>query len=460
MSFPWLTSLYGRIFAIFWFTVLSVVVVITVLLQVDPRTGQALPQSQQQRLSHMASNITNTLNNPYNATFAAKPLNQQLQQLVKRRDHHAPRLYFTTLEGDILSPAKHTKILRNFTTIADDPLHPKQRLYGRRMLAGPVKINTPQGDIYMYSSQRWQGSPPFISQILNHPLKLLLLTMVVSTPLLLWLAWAVTRPARRLQQAAEHVAQGQFTADPTLETGPREFSQAGASFNQMVGALNTMISGQQRLLSDISHELRSPLTRLRMATALAQRKQGESNELSRIDTEADRLEAMISELLELSRMQINSHQHHEPLDCQSLWYDMLEDACFEAEQCHKVLHYNNLQPWPLHGNPNLLISALENVIRNAIKYGNDVIQVHFHAQAHHLIITIDDNGEGVPNNELNEIFRPFYRTSTARDRTSGGTGLGLAITESAIHQHRGTIQAQQSALGGLNITITLPIHSK
>ncbi|KLU98371.1 histidine kinase dimerization/phospho-acceptor domain-containing protein, partial [Photobacterium aphoticum] len=95
---------------------------------------------------------------------------------------------------------------------------------------------------------------------------------------------------------------GEFEADPRLEAGPSEFKQAGASFNQMVQAINQMIGGQQRLLSDISHELRSPLTRLRMATALAQRKQGESKELTRIDTEAERLEKMISELLELSRM--------------------------------------------------------------------------------------------------------------------------------------------------------------
>ncbi|KOO12447.1 two-component sensor protein, partial [Vibrio xuii] len=107
---------------------------------------------------------------------------------------------------------------------------------------------------------------------------------------------------RKLERAAQRVAKGEFAEDPELEKGTSEFRQAGASFNQMVEAVNQMISGQQRLLSDISHELRSPLTRLRMATALATRKQGESPELTRIDTEAQRLEKMISELLELSRM--------------------------------------------------------------------------------------------------------------------------------------------------------------
>ena len=282
--------------------------------------------------------------------------------------------------------------------------------------------------------------------------------MFVSTPFLLWLAWALSQPARRLQKAAERVARGQFEKDEALEKGPREFRKTGQSFNQMVGSLNTMISGQQRLLSDISHELRSPLTRLRMATALATRKQGESAELSRIDMEAERLEQMISELLELSRIQVNSHQEREKTDAYSLFFDILEDAKFEAEHMDKVLSYSGLTTTPLFGNPNLLMSAVENVIRNAIKYGNNIITVNLEQTSNHFIIHVDDNGEGVPEDELKDIFKPFYRVSTARDRSSGGTGLGLAITESAIQQHSGTIIASKSPLGGLRMTITLPIE--
>ena len=343
--------------------------------------------------------------------------------------------------------------------MADSPSNPKQKLYGRWMMAGPFEVKHKGDTLLMYIGRIVREPPPFFIQILDKPFQLLLLTMLVSTPLLLWLAWAISLPARRLQNAAERVAKGEFEADPKLESGSKEFKQAGASFNQMVQAINHMIGGQQRLLSDISHELRSPLTRLRMATALAKRKQGESNELTRIDTEAERLETMIGELLELSRMQVNSHEQREQTDAASLWYDMMEDARFEAEQCGKQLTYTQLEEWPLHGNPNLLISALENVVRNAIKYGNDTIQVRFTTQAMRLCITVEDNGEGVPDNELGDIFRPFYRVSTARDRSSGGTGLGLAITESAIRQHSGTIKASRSKLGGLKVTITLPLSS-
>ena len=97
------------------------------------------------------------------------------------------------------------------------------------------------------------------------------------------------------------------------------------------------------------------------------------------------------------------------------------------------------------------------MIRNAIKYGNNIIEIKFTQQQQQLLITIDDNGKGVPNDELDDIFRPFYRVSTARDRSSGGTGLGLAITESALRQHRGDIKATSSPLGGLRISMTLPL---
>lgn len=156
-------------------------------------------------------------------------------------------------------------------------------------------------------------------------------------------------------------------------------------------------------------------------------------------------------------MQSHDQELREHTNARSLWLDMLEDARFEAEQCQKQLDYGNLETWPLSGNPGLLISALENVVRNAIKYGRDTIKVRFFPDAHQLAIQIDDNGEGVPDDELGDIFRPFYRVSTARDRSSGGTGLGLAITDSAIRQHSGTVNASRSPLGGLRIRLTLPL---
>ena len=308
MKLPRFSSLYGRIFAIFWLTLLIVVVTIVLLPTFDPRAQHTIPAPQLERFRDSAQLIADKI------TASGGPLKNQLQRFTNHDRARGYQLYFTTEDGEIITPSARNKALRNFITTADSPSAPKQKLYGRWMMAGPFAIPYQQQTVLMYVGRIWHRPPPFFIQILDKPFQLLLVTMLVSTPLLLWLAWALSLPAQRLQQAAERVAAGQFEADPHLESGPREFKQAGASFNQMVQAINQMIGGQQRLLSDISHELRSPLTRLRMATALAQRKQGESKELQRIDTEAERLEKMISELLELSRMQVNSHEQREHCD--------------------------------------------------------------------------------------------------------------------------------------------------
>ncbi|MET2973306.1 ATP-binding protein, partial [Vibrio harveyi] len=126
----------------------------------------------------------------------------------------------------------------------------------------------------------------------------------------------------------------------------------------------------------------------------------------------------------------------------------------------KTLSYSAVPERSISGNPKLLISAVENIIRNAIYYGKDEVKINIQDSFDTLRIVVDDNGEGVPEEELEAIFRPFYRVSTARDRHSGGTGLGLTITESAIRQHSGSIIASRSPLGGLRVTITLPLISE
>ncbi|NOH56117.1 envelope stress sensor histidine kinase CpxA [Vibrio coralliilyticus] len=457
MRLPKITSLYGRIFAIFWFTMFLVLIAVLSLPHLDPRKSRDIPADHYKKLIGIKQKIERN--------FARE---QDLRRIIfqlegpKRspRDPR-PRFVLTDLEGNILTTRDRKdfklKAVQNFITSIENPEHPKQRLYGHYMVAGPLPVTLAQRDLLLYVGMKWNQPSPFLIRLFDKPFQLLFAVMLVSTPLLLWLAWALSQPARKLERAAKRVAKGEFFVDPQLEKGTSEFRQAGKSFNQMVEAVNQMISGQQRLLSDISHELRSPLTRLRMATALASRKQGESPELNRIDTEAQRLEQMIGELLELSRMQVDSHVEREQQPIGSLWEAILSDAQFEAEQMNKTLRYDAIPERTISGNPKLLMSAVDNIVRNAIYYGKDVIQVSLSIHADQLTIAVDDNGEGVPEQELEAIFRPFYRVSTARDRHSGGTGLGLAITENAIRQHSGSIQALRSELGGLRVEIRLPL---
>lgn len=455
MKLPKFSSLYGRIFAIFWLTMLLVLIAVVAASQLDPRQLHNMPPQGLDKIQKTADKITKH----YKDADSIDTLLVNLEH--KEAIDKTIELYFADSEKRWLNSTRGSKqkALNNFITLQDGTnSKPQQKLYDRFMVAGPVSVTVAQQELEMYVGMRWHRPPPFLLDLLDRPFRLLLVVMLSSTPLLLWLAWALSRPAMRLEKAAQKVARGELEVDPTLEKqGPSEFRQAGTSFNQMVLSINNKITEQQRLLSDISHELRSPLTRLRMANALATRKQGESSEHTRIDTEADRLETMINELLELSRRQIDAHQIRQDLTAADLWQEMIDDGQFEAEQQGKQLHCSSIPNSYLTGNPSLLTSAVENIIRNAIRYCEHNVWVKFSQHGDYIQLDIEDDGEGVEEHELDAIFRPFYRVSTARERHTGGTGLGLAITQNAVIQHNGKIKASKSQHGGLAVEIKLPI---
>lgn len=458
MRLPKITSLYGRIFAIFWFTMFLVILAVLALPSFDPRKPRDIPPPHYDRMLEIRDRIEQM----FSSSKDLVPVLNNLEGWSHRGpDDHKLRLFITDLDGNVITtdrrPDFSYKALRNFVTSIDNPLSPQQKLYGKTMISGPFPVRLARKDYFLYIGARWSEPPHFLIQLFDHPFRLLLAVMLVSTPLLLWLAWALSQPARRLELAAQRVAKGVFEIDPELEKGTSEFRQAGASFNQMVTAVNLMISRQQRLLSDISHELRSPLTRLRMAQALAKRKLGDSADLTRIDTEAQRLEQMIAKLLELSSVQVDSHLNREAQPLTSLCDALLADSQFEAEQVGKTLLSSDVPNRMVNCHPQLLMSALENIVRNAIHYGKEQIKVSLDVNVDTLSIRVEDDGEGVPDDEFDSIFRPFYRVSTARDRHSGGAGLGLAIAENAIRQHNGTIRAARSTLGGLLVEVTLPL---
>ena len=232
----------------------------------------------------------------------------------------------------------------------------------------------------------------------------------------------------------------------------------------MSTAIDNLISNQQSLLSSISHELKTPLARLQLATALVRHECGETDSVKRIEREIGRMDKMISELLLLSRHQMNSQVERDIFYANTLWTDIINDAKFEAEQrgitflTNIRLPKNELQ---LNGNFRLLESAVENIVTNALKYTKDKIELHIFIQEEEeeefLRIRIDDNGSGVHPDEFEKIFKPFYRVDETRTRTTGGTGLGLAIVSNVIKEHQGKVWAEKSPLGGLAVTIRLPL---
>ncbi len=344
-------SLTARIFAIFWLTLALVLMLVLMLPKLDSRQMTELLESEQRQGIMIEQHVE--------AELANDPPNDLMwwRRLFRAIDKWAPpgqRLLLVTSEGRVIGAERNEmQIIRNFIGQADNADHPQKKRYGRLEMVGPFSVRDGEDNYQLYLIRPASTSQSdFINLLFDRPLLLLIVTMLVSAPLLLWLAWSLAKPARKLKNAADEVAQGNLRQHPELEAGPQEFLAAGASFNQMVTALERMMTSQQRLLSDISHELRTPLTRLQLGTALLRRRSGESKELERIETEAHRLDSMINDLLVMSRNQAKNALVSETVKANQLWNEVLDNAAFEAEQMGKSFTVEYPPgPWPLYGNP-------------------------------------------------------------------------------------------------------------
>ncbi len=297
-----------------------------------------------------------------------------------------------------------------------------------------------------------------------------ILALLITAGLVCYgLARHFAAPIRRLRAVARRFATGDLKArvgkDPLLkrrdevaELG-RDFDEMARRIEELVTRQEQLLQSQRRLLGDISHELRSPLTRLGLASGLLQRKVGEDAQplLKRIDLESERLNALIGQLLALARLDAASTPElTETLDLQSLLKDVVDDAAFEAASRNVQIDYEAHENCFVPGIANLLRSAFDNILRNAIRYTapETVVKVELECFADCPSVIVSDEGPGIPEKDLPHIFEPFYRVAEARDRKSGGTGLGLAITERTIRLHGGTIEALNRPKGGLSVCVS------
>ncbi|QIZ78120.1 ATP-binding protein [Ferrimonas lipolytica] len=333
------------------------------------------------------------------------------------------------------------------------PMH--QRQFGNSLVFGPKRL----ADGSSLVGRLDQHNKPWLFELLQRPWLLLILATIVSTIVFGLLAWNLSNPLRQLRQATTAVARGELDAriDGRISKRSDEIGQLGRSFNLMADSVSTMVTSQQRLLSDISHELRTPLTRLKLSLAIAQRKGQQSDELTRIGTEADQLEAMLHELLALSRLNLQATDRKIDIDLISILQPVIDGAQFEAQELNKMVVVTQPQSLPYYGVDTLLQRMLENPLRNALHYANHKVQVTLRKSLTGVEIDIVDDGNGVPEHELESIFRPFHRVDDARDRSSGGWGLGLAISFGAAEAHQGTISAHNQQGAGLRVTIKLPL---
>ncbi|KFZ37671.1 histidine kinase [Shewanella mangrovi] len=324
---------------------------------------------------------------------------------------------------------------------------------------GPVKVSLASGDYSLYGALHLPRHIPWFFFFIEHKLLTLALAIITSGILCAVLAWHLGKPLHSLQQGANALARGDLNSRVSDATANRhdELGDLAKAFNLMADAVEQMVKSQQRLIGDISHELRTPLTRLQLALALARKKGSAIEETERIAYEADQLEQMIAELLELSRVKLKHQDSKINLPLEELLSQVLDDGEFEASQQGKQLCIDIPEELECAVYPKPLSRAIENLLRNAIRYSHNTINIRARLQQQEVNIVIDDDGNGIEEQELEAIFKPFYRPESARDRESGGWGLGLAITEAAITAHRGRIIARNKPEGGLEVSLWLPI---
>lgn len=296
----------------------------------------------------------------------------------------------------------------------------------------------------------------------------ILIGVVTSGIICFLLARYLMAPVARLRAATQKLASGDLSARAGFANGRRrdEMSQLLRDFDLMAERLESLVTSQNRLLSDISHELRSPLARLNVALELARQRSGPEAEssLDRMNLEADRLNTLIGRLLTVARLDNASDSlTPNPVNLGELIADVAQDAAFEAQHRRCGVECLVQQECQVAGDSGLLRSAIENVVRNAVRYTKEgtTVQITLERSAAVAepvaLIRVEDRGPGVPEASLNKLFEPFYRLDDARGRGTGGVGLGLAITERAIRFHRGSVRAVNRAEGGLLVEIKLPL---
>jgi len=293
------------------------------------------------------------------------------------------------------------------------------------------------------------------------------LAVIISGILCYVLTTYLTRPVLHLRTAARQLSEGDLSAraDAAMERRRDEIGDLVRDFNQMASRIEGLVTAQRQLITDISHELRSPLARLNVALGLArQRGDGDTDpNLDRIEREAERLNEMIGQLLTLARLDDRtSPPGTDEVELPAVLQEIAEDAEFEATARNCTVRLTGLQPCTVHGTPELLRSAVENVVRNAIRYTTEGTEVDISLRCqtdetgkNWAIISVRDFGPGVPDSELPKLFRPFYRVADARERQTGGVGLGLAITDRALKIHGGSVEAKNAATGGLLVEMKL-----
>ncbi len=296
------------------------------------------------------------------------------------------------------------------------------------------------------------------------PLPPTIATLLASLLTAVLLAWYVAKPIRSLRFAFGAMSSGNLAlrVGPSIGARHDELADLGHDFDRMAERLQSSMEGQRRLLHDVSHEVRSPLARLQAAVGLLRQKYDrEDATIERIEEEITRIDRLVGDLLKLSRIEAGELvEREQDVDLRELVFEIVMDANFEAQATGRTVRWLDETSATTSGWPEMLRGAVENIVRNALKHAPNsdvvVIETTLVAAPPRYVIRVLDAGPGVPEEELNVLFTPFYRS--ALGSSTDGYGLGLAIARRSVETHGGTIRARNRAGGGLMVEITLPLR--
>ena len=405
-------------------------------------------------------------------TSGKQALQDYLDDLQRQK---SVRFYFFDEDGNslldrgapdlILKAAKNKEALNRISQQNLSVVIPRQGI-AMRLVAGP------SGRKYNLT---FQQSPtlimPFSEAVGRHPYRRLLVIGLIGAALCFLLTRNITQPILRLRAAASGIAAGQLKTrvDPSVRRRHDEIGTLGKDFDRMAEQIEALVNAQRDLLGDVSHELRSPLARLIVALGLL--RQGAAEEapeyLNRIGMEADRLDKLIGQLLTLTRIESGVEaSQRETFDLMNLVQEVAADGDFEARAHGREVKVVHADACTMSGVPEMLRSAIENVVRNAIRYAPPGTSVDLTLERTNIsgkttaLLRVRDYGPGVPDELVSRIFVPFCRVHEPPESTSQGAGLGLAIAERVVRMHDGSIRAHNAADGGLIVEMELPVIIK
>ena len=447
-------NLYLRIFVAFWIAMvlaLSCSVLATLWLA-DERLQHE--QSRQDQMAHEASSVL--------AAGGVPGLRDWLSQQTARV---APdRLFVLDRHGNDLLGRRVPEFLRT--------------RFGRGASAGPVpelppdtrdvrwlsQLVSPNDETYALSLLRARRNTLGMFRSTQVPIVTAIATLLVSAIVCFLLARYLSNPIRHLRAATRSIAAGDLGVRVSSLMGGRrdELAMLALDFDLMAERLRALLASHRELLRDVSHELRSPLARLQIALGLARRPNANlQQEFDRIEQETGRLDELIGEILSLSRLDDPARALlAEAVNLEELLETLADNARVEADPRSIRVQLDPLPALEIAADRELLFRALENVLRNAVRFSPDggTVRLSVERSAEQVVLRICDRGPGVPPDALNRIFEPFFSVAHAREREASGYGIGLAITARVVALHGGSVRARNADGGGLEVEIRLPLQ--